>query len=87
MKLKRRKQKKRKKNINTISPATKTNAGEIQKLKQMFKIQEYQGPTEGNKKFVVVDQNNMIVSSELLTAKEAEQELKDTIEMFNELNK
>lgn len=53
----------------------------------MFKIQEYQGPTEGNKKFVVVDQNNMIVSSELLTAEEAEQELKDTEEYFNELNK
>jgi hypothetical protein len=87
MKLKRRKQKKRKKNINTISPATKTNAGEIQKTNPMFKIQEYQGPTGKHKKFVVVDQNNMIVSSELLTAAEAQQELKDTIEIFNELNK
>ena len=53
----------------------------------MFKIQEYQGPTEGHKKFVIVDQNNMIISSELLTAEEAQQELKDTIQMFNELNK
>jgi hypothetical protein len=53
----------------------------------MFKIQEYQGPTEGNKKFVIVDQNNMIVSSELLTAAEAQQELKDTEEYFNESNK